>query len=121
MGLADRFRQNLEKRDIFQDFMENETLEDQKFKYTSKPSAFDKPLQAKNFDSVAKLEDLETRLISKIKNTPYWNEYSKKEQSEMIGAYFDRKLSTKNYQHINYMQKDKISFIQNILNLLNNK
>ena len=109
MGLADRFKDSLEKNNIFEvkkseapvlRVETSNTLE-----YASNP-----------IKRVEIYEDFETEIISKIRKTPYWNEYSALRQRKMIEAYFSKK-----YKNSNYTEIDKENFIQNILILSNNK
>ncbi len=93
MGLADRFKDSLDQKDIFN---------------TTKVS---NPIKIGN-----EFDDLETDIIDKIRKTPYWSEYSTSEQKKMIGAYFSRKLNDKSYSAF-----EKEEFVQNILILSNNK
>ncbi len=93
MGLADRFKDSLEQKDIFKTVKVSNPIK-----------------RSNNFD------DLETDIIDKIRKTPYWDEYSSSEQKKMIGAYFSRKLAGKSYSAL-----EKEEFVQNILVLSNNK
>lgn len=93
MGLADRFKDSLEQKDIFKTVKVSNPIK-----------------RSNNFD------DLETDIIDKIRKTPYWSEYSSSEQKKMIGAYFNRKLTGNSYSAL-----EKEEFVQNILALSNNK
>lgn len=131
MGLAERFKDKLEQRDIFQ-----------KDKYITKQVKDTKPekeqqthceqLESKinlltEVDTVenskikpqAKFEELETEIIGKIRKTPYWADYSTIKQQNMISKYFDNKVQKNKYSKIEYSTADKLSFIQDILTLSN--
>ena len=98
MGLADRFSDSLETKDIF--------------KTTKKEvSVVLNPIKrSRNFD------DLETEIIDKIRKTPYWSEYSTSEKKNMIAAYFCCKLKDRSYSAF-----EREEFVQDILVLSNNK
>lgn len=145
MGLAERFRQNLEKRDIFKNMTSDEILCSAQLKYVSKPITSEITIKSQKIHSEIleqpfenlveleksqkqdfymannKLEDLETEIIAKIRKTPYWSEFTKSEQANMIAAYFDKKTSFNKYKHLSQLPSDRLDFIQNILTLSNNK
>ena len=130
MGLAERFKDKLEQKDIFQ-----------KDKYITKEVKDTKPeeqqkqceqleseinlLAEVNTDEApkirpqAKFEELETEIIGKIRKTPYWADYSTIKQENMISKYFDNKVQKNKYSKIEYSTADKLSFIQDILTLSN--
>ena len=130
MGLAERFKDKLEQRDIFQ-----------KDKYITKQVKDTKPeKEQKHFEQLeseinllaevntdeapkirpqAKFEELETEIIGKIRKTPYWADYSTIKQQNMISKYFDNKVQKNKYSKIEYSTADKLSFIQDILTLSN--
>lgn len=133
MGLAERFKEELKSKNIF----EKSNIEKENIQFISKPinNIVIKPekeergnsigqtinnniVKAVDNDiySVPKFEELETEIISKIRKTPYWNEYSIDRQKSMIEKYF--KIKTKNS---NTTQEDKNEFIKSILILSNNK
>ncbi|MBO6180240.1 hypothetical protein J6O86_00965 [bacterium] len=66
-------------------------------------------------ERVNKFEDLATQLVNKIKNTPYWAEFSMKSQEKMISKYFDKKVKTPKYVEIPYSLTDKLTFIEEVL------
>ena len=83
MGLSERFKEKLEVRDIFKKVsIENPTKVLNEM-VTSNP--------INNSLSMAQMEDLETKVISKIRKTPYWKEYPTSKKERMIAAYFDSK------------------------------
>ncbi len=130
MGLAERFKDKLEQKDIFQ-----------KDKYITKEVKETKPeKEQKHFEQLeseinlltevntveapktrpqAKFEELETEIIGKIRKTPYWADYSTVKQENMISKYFDNKVQKNKYSKIEYSTADKLSFIQDILTLSN--
>ena len=137
MGLAERFKEKLKSKNIFEKSNIEKNLEKENIQFISKPinNIVIKPekeerensigqtinnniVKAVDNDiySVPKFEELETEIISKIRKTPYWNEYSIDRQKSMIEKYF--KIKTKNS---NTTQEEKNEFIKNILILSNNK
>ncbi len=137
MGLAERFKEELKSKNIFEKSNIEKNLEKENIQFISKPinNIVIKPEKeergnsigqtinnniVKTVDndiySVPKFEELETEIISKIRKTPYWNEYSIDRQKRMIEKYF--KIKTKNS---NTTQEEKNEFIKNIIILTNNK
>ena len=137
MGLAERFKEELKSKNIFEKSNIEKNLEKENIQFISKPinNIVIKPekeergnsieqtinnniVKAVDNDiySVPKFEELETEIISKIRKTPYWNEYSIDRQKSMIEKYF--KIKTKNS---NTTQEEKNEFIKNIIILTNNK
>lgn len=137
MGLAERFKEELKSKNIFEKSNIEKNLEKENIQFISKPinNIVIKPekeergnsigqtinnniVKAVDNDiySVPKFEELETEIIAKIRKTPYWNEYSIDRQKSMIEKYF--KIKTKNS---NTTQEDKNEFIKSILILSNNK
>ncbi len=137
MGLAERFKEKLKSKNIFEKSNIEKNLEKENIQFISKPinNIVIKPEKeergnsigqtinnniVKTVDndiySVPKFEELETEIISKIRKTPYWNEYSIDRQKSMIEKYF--KIKTKNS---NTTQEEKNEFIKSILILSNNK
>lgn len=137
MGLAERFKEELKSKNIFEKSNIEKNLEKENIQFISKPinNIVIKPEKeemgnsigqtinnniVKTVDndiySVPKFEELETEIISKIRKTPYWEEYSFDRQKSMIEKYF--KIKTKNS---NTTQEEKNEFIKNIIILTNNK
>lgn len=137
MGLAERFKEELKSKNIFEKNNIEKNLEKENIQFISKPinNIVIKPekeergnsigqtinnniVKAVDNDiySVPKFEELETQIISKIRKTPYCEEYSFDRQKSMIEKYF--KIKTKNS---NTTQEEKNEFIKNILILSNNK
>lgn len=137
MGLAERFKEELKSKNIFEKSNIEKNLEKENIQFISKPinNIVIKPekeergnsigqtinnniVKAVDNDiySVPKFEELETEIISKIRKTPYWEEYSFDRQKNMIEKYF--KIKTKNS---NTTQEEKNEFIKNIIILTNNK
>lgn len=137
MGLAERFKEELKSKNIFEKSNIKKNLEKENIQFISKPinNIVIKPekeergnsigqtinnniVKAVDNDiySVPKFEDLETQIISKIRKTPYWEEYSFDRQKNMVEKYF--KIKTKNS---NTTQEEKNEFIKNIIILSNNK
>lgn len=145
MGLADRFKDKLATKDIFKKNDIELSLNKQDIQFISKPVTENIIIQPKvihtgqvdeienisdikkeeiphdwTINNTPKFEELETEIIDKIRKTPYWEDYSLKQQETMIGKYFDNKVSKK-YQQIDYSTKEKQVFIENIIALSNNR
>lgn len=137
MGLAERFKEELKSKNIFEKSNIEKNLEKENIQFISKPinNIVIKPekeergnsigqtinnniVKAVDNDiySVPKFEDLETQIISKIRKTPYWKEYSFDRQKNMVEKYFNSKT-----KHIKVTNEDKNEFIKSILILSNNK
>lgn len=137
MGLAERFKEELKSKNIFEKSNIEKNLEKENIQFISKPinNIVIKPEKeergnsigqtinnniVKTVDndiySVPKFEELETEIISKIRKTPYWNEYSFDRQKNMVEKYFNSKT-----KHIKVTNEDKNEFIKNIIILTNNK
>lgn len=137
MGLAERFKEELKSKNIFEKSNIEKNLEKENIQFISKPinNIVIKPekeergnsigqtinnniVKAVDNDiySVPKFEELETEIISKIRKTPYWEEYSFDRQKNMVEKYFNSKT-----KHIKVTNEDKNEFIKSILMLSNNK
>lgn len=137
MGLAERFKEELKTKNIFEKSNIEKNLEKENIQFISKPinNIVIKPekeergnsigqtinnniVKAVDNDiySVPKFEELETDIISKIRKTPYWEEYSFDRQKNMVEKYFNSKT-----KHIKVTNEDKNEFIKSILILSNNK
>lgn len=139
MGLAERFKNKLENKNIFEKDIIEQKLEENDIKFISKPEMIDlknSSIQAPivvNTDSkyseesenrVASpeklfLENLETELINKIRKTPYWEDFSPESKTSMIENYFDNKLKRSNGLRFSQLKKD--NFIETVLILSNNR
>lgn len=139
MGLAERFKNKLENKNIFEKDIIEQKLEENDIKFISKPEMIDlknSSIQAPivvNTDSkyseesenrVASpeklfLENLETELINKIRKTPYWEDFSPERKTGMIENYFDNKLKRSNGLKFSQLKKD--NFIETVLILSNNR
>ena len=62
-----------------------------------------------------KLNSLINNTLKKIKNTPYWNDFTNEEQEKMISRYFDIKIKSEKYSKINISIKEKLSFMEDVL------
>lgn len=131
MGLAERFKDKLNKKDIFNKEIE-QTLENQSIKFISKPITVQpKDIHTSpqtpdevisniyNNITTTNIDDLESEIIDKIRKTPYWEEYSSSRQENMISSYFEKKIQTEKYSQIDTSSKEE--FIKNIIILANNK
>lgn len=145
MGLAERFKEKLNKQDIFKKPDIEQKLEEQEIQFISKPLNSEIVIQpsiihnnvnniddieeiteralstTENVEECEKFEDIETDIISKIRKTPYWEEYSSDRKKTMIEKYFNAKLKTSKYSTLEYSNEDKIKFIQNVLILSDNR
>lgn len=136
MGLAERFKDKLENKDIFQKGNIEETLEQNDIKFISKPIEKKIVIQPKAIHSgqiapienlsdlnvsntSTKFEDLETELINKIRKTPYWLEFTTEPKKNMIEKYFEKRIQSEMYSSISYSNSDKKEFVENILTLSN--
>ena len=134
MGLAQRFKDKLNKKDIFEKTQIEKDLENNDIKFISKPITENCTIQPKELhsginepvksiadvasvisESYSKFEDLETEIIDKIRKTPYWEEFGIERQANMINAYFDKRCNCK------FTPAEKEEFIENILALANNR
>ena len=109
MGLAERFKEELKTKNIFEKNNTEKKLEKENIQFISKPinNIVIKPEKEKRGNSIGqtinnnivkavdndiysvpKFEELETEIIAKIRKTPYWNEYSIDRQKSMIEKYF---------------------------------
>lgn len=137
MGLAERFKEELKTKNIFKKNNIEKNLEKENIQFISKPinnivinpekeergNSIGQTINnniVKTVDndiySVPKFEELETQIISKIRKTPYWEEYSFDRQKNMVEKYFNSKT-----KHIKVTNEDKNEFIKSILILSNNK
>lgn len=140
MGLAERFKNKLENRDIYQKEIIEQKLEEKDIKFISKPvedkieqknTSIQTPVAIPNILEEteekeqnlkkSKLEDLETEIISKIRKTPYWEEFTTEEQTGMIEKYFNVKTKSSKYNMEKYSDRDKQVFIRTVLALSNNR
>ncbi len=138
MGLAERFKNKLENKDIYKKTVIEQKLEENDIKFISKPIedkiapkniAIQTPVKIPNILSEPEtksekrelLENLETEIIEKIRKTPYWEEYTKEQQTNMIEKYFNVKTKSSKYNSVEYSTRDKQVFINTVLALANNR
>lgn len=124
MGLAERFKDKLNNKDIFKEKeikfiskpVEITEIEPEKVSETVIEPVSNILEEATQVTSVhtKKFEDLESELISKIRKTPYWEEYSIQRQEKMISSYFMKKIP-------DYTLDEKNEFVKNALALANNR
>ena len=62
-----------------------------------------------------KLNGLINNTVKKIKNTPYWSDYTEAEQEKMISRYFDIKIKAEKYSDVKIGLKEKLAFIEDVL------
>lgn len=118
MGLADRFKSTLDTADIF--ISPNKNIQGLK-KTISEPLPV-KVIPTLNEDKTeetSKFPELVECTLKKIENTPYWNDYSEKEQEKMVSKYFNKKIQGEQYSGIKISLKDKLLFIQDVLGAIN--
>lgn len=145
MGLAERFKDKLEKKDIFKKDDIEQALNNQNIQFISKPITENIIIQPKvihsgNIEDIEnlsdikqeeipqeweinnspKFEELETEIIDKIRKTPYWKDFSAERQQHMISKYFETKTNKK-YSNLNYSAEEKQIFIDNIIALSNSR
>ncbi len=138
MGLAERFKNKLENKDIYKKTVIEQKLEENDIKFISKPIedkiapkniAIQTPVKIPNIlaepetksEKRELLENLETEIIEKIRKTPYWEEYTKEQQTNMIEKYFNVKTKSSKYNSVEYSTRDKQVFINTVLALANNR
>lgn len=139
MGLAERFKTKLEKKNIFEKDIIEQKLEENDIKFISKPEMIDlknstiqTPIIVNTDLNVSEnqeekmlspdklfLDDLENELINKIRKTPYWDDFSNERKTDMIANYFDNKLKKNKYFKFSKSKKD--NFVQTVLVLSNNR
>mgnify|MGYP007069944572 CR=1 FL=1 len=96
MNIAGKFKKALKEKDIY------------------KSDGVIKTINPK-VERVNKFGDLAEKLISKIKNTPCWSDFTMNSQEKMISKYFDKKIKSEKYTNISYNQTDKLTFIEEVL------
>lgn len=134
MGLAERFKNRLDNKDIFAKTSIEKQFNEQNIEFISKPIAkdatIDKLENAEQTEQVIskpfmaetnKFEDLEDEIINKIRKTPYWEDFSSIQKEKMISGYFDARIQNNKYSNIEYSKNDKNKFIEDILALSDNR
>lgn len=126
MGLADRFKEKLQEKDIFNETKSEQISNTKNIQFISKPQkvrcAETLPTSDISTDSslsAQTLNELKNEIIAKINKTPYWNEYSSQRKENMVGKYFETRLKKSSYSNIKYTLSKKLEFIQNIITLTN--
>ena len=98
MGLAERFKEKLEKRNIFERKTVTSPInKTQETKAEIEQEKVEIIEPAENILSSSEpeteryeFEDVETQVIDKIRKTPYWSEFSIQRQEKMISSYLDK-------------------------------
>ena len=85
MGLAERFKNKLAQKDIYS-----------KAEGSSSPVPMQYMTTTPKKEHKYEYEDIEAKIIDKIRKTPYWNEYSIQKQESMINSYIDKKQTMDN-------------------------
>lgn len=123
MSIADKLKKTLSETNFFKKTEpEKEVIikTTQEEVFASEPELIE-PVESKivsinpKVEKVNKFEDLAIELVNKIKNTPYWSEFSMKSQEKMISKYFDKKIRSQKYVEIPYSLTDKLTFIEEVL------
>lgn len=113
MGLADRFKKTLNTTDIFTP--PEKEVPKLKPKAQVPVSTGVIPAIAPFDKTESKFNDLVINTVKKIKNTPYWTDYSEAEQEKMVSRYFDIKIKAEKYSDVKVGLKEKCTFIQDVL------
>lgn len=126
MGLADRFKEKLKDKDIFNETKSEQISNTKNIQFISKPQRVrcaeilsTSDISADNSLSAQTLNELKNEILAKINKTPYWNEYSSQRKENMVGKYFETRLKKSSYSNIKYTLSKKLEFIQNIITLTN--
>ena len=126
MGLADRFKEKLQEKDIFNETKSEQISNTKNIQFISKPQKIrceeilpTSDISPDNSLSAQTLNELKNEIIAKINKTPYWNEYSSQRKENMVGKYFETRLKKSSYSNIKYTLSNKLDFIQNIITLTN--
>ena len=122
MGLAERFKDKLSKKDIFLSSSDNNS------RVVSTPIVKTMEIEVPDIEENDVVEvdyneensDLENELMSKINKTPYWTEYSLQRQEKMISSYFDKRYSVNKLVGDN-LDDIKKKFVQNVITLANRR
>lgn len=126
MGLADRFKEKLQEKDIFNETKSEQMSNTKNIQFISKPQKVrcaeilpTSDISTDSSLSAQTLNELKNEIIAKINKTPYWNEYSSQRKENMVGKYFETRLKKSSYSNIKYTLSKKLDFIQNIITLTN--
>lgn len=126
MGLADRFKEKLQEKDIFNETKSEQISNTKNIQFISKPQKVrcaeilpTSDISTDSSLSAQTLNELKNEIIAKINKTPYWNEYSSQRKENMVGKYFETRLKKSSYSNIKYTLSKKLDFIQNIITLTN--
>ena len=126
MGLADRFKEKLQGKDIFNETKSEQISNTKNIQFISKPQKVrcaeilpTSDISTDSSLSAQTLNELKNEIIAKINKTPYWNEYSSQRKENMVGKYFETRLKKSSYSNIKYTLSKKLEFIQNIITLTN--
>ena len=116
MELAQRFKKQLDKRDIYSNSkpIQNILVEEKEEKIEKEVSSTKVTCPIENNS----LENLKNELISKINNTPYWEEFSKNRQEKMISSYIDVSLKKQRFSNIECSNEQKLSLIKSIVDFI---
>ena len=130
MGLAERFKEKIEKTDIFtknnkatSPFVDSKELTQNNDIKSKKESIaiINAVMDIMKEDAITthtryQFEDVEDKIIDKIRKTPYWSEYSIQRQESMIDSYINKRKLIKDKDITKIERKE---LINNILVLSN--
>lgn len=124
MGLADRFKEKLKDKDLFNESKRESNSNTKNIQFISKPQKvrceeINPTADIDNSLGSPELNTLQNEILAKINKTPYWNEYSNQRKEDMVGKYFETRLKKSSYSNIKYTLSKKLDFIQNIMTLTN--
>ena len=121
MGLAERFREQLKNKDIFEDKREKQIIQPSKVicnldvenisKIKTYTTNVIKHSTSRVYKPTTSKEELKTAIKSKILKTPCWDAYSLETKTKMLEKYFDTKMKGQEYT-----QSEKNDFVNSILN-----
>ncbi len=121
MGLAERFREQLKNKDIFEDKREKQVIQPSKVicnldvenisKIKTYTTNVIKHSTSRVYKPTTSKEELKTAIKSKILKTPCWDDYSLETKTKMLEKYFATKMKGQEYTI-----SEKNDFVNSILN-----
>ena len=121
MGLAERFREQLKNKDIFEDKREKQVIQPSKVicnldvenisKIKTYTTNVIKYSTSRVYKPTTSKEELKTAIKSKILKTPCWDDYSLETKTKMLEKYFATKMKGQEYTI-----SEKNDFVNSILN-----
>ena len=104
MGLADRFRQELEKHNI---------TEDPKSKF-EKRVGVSNSINRSSQEISQIIQNLRTKTLDKINKTPCWHDYTNVAKKNMIARYLENKIKAKS---LTLSNEDKDNFVNGVMSV----